>query len=195
MSNNINIEGVMQALARLKGIPVAKVLRNAARDFTQGAYKATPLAQVSKSPYYTFVDARTGQRRYLRDSQVETETTRTGKAKMSAHWRGLKAEFHLRKVRVAKGWSKATWAGVMRSLGMAAKATPARLPQVVETKSELTEALASATPKVTIMDEFRIDDFGKGSTAAKHQQIAQAGFALAAKRMTAEYARMLRRAW
>ena len=199
----IDITGIMAALARLKDIPIAKVLRNAARDYVQGAYKATPTAQISKSQYYVFTDWKTGKKHYLHESQVKTEQTKSGNAKMAQKWKNFNPargffglnQFKLKKVRVAKGWSKATWAGVMRELGMATKAIPKRLPSVVADKSELAQNLNANAPKVTVSDEVRFDDFGKQSTAQKHTQIAQAGFALAAKRLVTEYARMLRRAW
>ena len=56
MENDLpNLEGsgeVLKYYADLKGIPLSKVLRNAAKDCVWGAYKATPEAEkIAKLPY------------------------------------------------------------------------------------------------------------------------------------------------
>ena len=61
----VDAREVLEAVARLSHYPLATVIRNATRDFTKGAKQATPLAKISKSQYYTYIDPKTGQRKYL----------------------------------------------------------------------------------------------------------------------------------
>ena len=53
MNFNVDIQdkGLLATYAALKNIPLAKVLRNAARDFVQAAYRATPMARIAQSRY------------------------------------------------------------------------------------------------------------------------------------------------
>ena len=177
----IDITGIMAALARLKDMPISKVIRNASRDFVQGAYKATPTAQISKSNWYVAQDDE--KKWYIPATQMAGRRIKKN------------GDVKIKKTRIYKGWSKATWAGVMRELGMITKATPKRLPNVVNDKSNATQSLNTNEPKMTIANQVRIDNFGKQNTQQKHQEMAKAGFALAAKRLVTAYAKMLKEAW
>ena len=160
--------GVMRSLALLKGIPLAKVVRNAARDFAQAARRATPVASKSRSEYYRVRDRRTGEWRYLHVSMLE------GRSRKSLR--------NLRKVRIYKGWSRASWIGVFRALGMGTSRPPARLPSRVEAISDAMATETRDTASAIIEDYIRFDAFGRGSDS-RSAEIAQAGFALAAQRM------------
>lgn len=174
----IHAEGLMQALASLKNVPLAKVVRNASRDFAQEAFKNTPTAQISKSEYYYYHD-RNGQIHFLHESQV-------GKRK-----KGSK----LRKVRIHKGWSKASWIGVFRALGISMQSRKASLPEKVEHISYAIQKVASDTSaSTTITDYIHFDNFGK-STDTKTTEIARKGFELAAKRMTKAVNDTLMKQW
>lgn len=179
--SGINVASMMDALHRLKGIPLAKVIRNASRDFVQGAFKATPTAQISKSEYYKA--EKDGKTWYIPASQLAGRRIKQ------------KNGLSIKKVRIRKGWSKYTWVGVMRELGMASKNIPARLGSHVAEKSQSTQSLNATNPKVVISDEFQINNFGKTSTQPQHEAIAKAGFALATKRLLKEYTRLLKEAW
>ena len=175
-SANIEISGIMEALARLKDIPVAKVVRNASRDFAQAAWQHTPLAKVSRSEFYYYW--KDGEKKFLHESQI-------GKRK-----RGSK----LRKVRIHKGWSKASWIGIFRALGMSLKTATGRLPQAVE---HISNAIVSGTQtdsKTVMTDEIRFDQFGR-SRDTRTDEIAREGFKLAAKRMTSEVNKMIAKQW
>ena len=181
MNVNVSIDSLMNALAQLKGIPLSKVVRNASRDYAQGAYKATPLAQISKSEYYRA--DRDGKTWYIHESQMSGKRIRKDGAT------------RIRKVRVQKGWSKSTWIGAFRALGMSPKFPPKRLPSAVEHMSMAVQHVTVEDPKTIITTDFRINDFGKVSTQPQHERIAREGFRLAALRITKEYVKMLKEAW
>lgn len=194
--------GLIAAYARLKGIPVATVVRNASRDFVKAAYTKTPTAKIGKSPYYTFVSWRTGKRVYLHESQVETERTRKGKAKLARKWRKFNPargftwlnQFKLRRVRVAKGWSKASWINAFRALGIPPKSRPARVPPKAETLSDVAAAGAAQKAQMTLTDYIRFNDFGKGADT-RTAQIVAAGFAAARRNIVKDGRRLLREKW
>lgn len=167
---------LVEALARLKGIPVSKVVRNASKDFAQGAYNATPVAKISKSEYYYVKD----QGRYLHQSQLE------GRKRLYKHG--------IYKVRVRKGWSKASWIGVFRALGMSANVVSQRLPQKVETLSGVVISGTPTDAKAAITDCIRFDGWGGGSDRSS-DAVRKSGFALAAKRIEGEVNRMIARQW
>lgn len=179
---NISISSIMSALARLKNIPLAKVIRNASRDYTQAAYTATPLAKISKSEWY--VARRDGRKWYIHESQVSGKKIRNRKT-------GTRVS----KVRIQKGWSKSTWIGAMKALGMSPKNRPARVRPEAEERSQAVQMTSNTNPKAVITDNFQIDQFGKASTQPQHERIAGEGFKLAARRMSAEFTRMMKEAW
>lgn len=172
---------LMSAIASLKEVPLWKVIRNASRDYVQGAYKATPSAQISKSQYYRA--EHNGKKWYIHESQLHGGRVRNKQGKTQ-----------LRKVRVRKGWSKSTWIGAMRELGMTAKNRPRRLPAIVEAKSTTTQQ-GGNTPRVVISDEFHIDRFGRSTTIPAYNQIAGEGFRLAASRLVKEWEREIKERW
>jgi len=168
----------MQSLANLKNVPLAKVVRNASRDFASEAYRNTPIAKVSRSEYYYYHD-KGGQIHFLHESQV-------GKRK-----KGSK----LHKVRIHRGWSRASWIGVFRALGMSMPARKASLPEKVEHISHAVQKVASDTSaSTTITDYIRFDRFGKDNDT-RTAEIARKGFELAAKRMTKAVNDSLMKQW
>lgn len=177
LSCKLDPKSLMEALARLKGISVSKVVRNASRDFAQAALKATPVAVKSKSEYYYYYDKQ-GQRKYLHESQLAGRKRLTG----------------LRKVRIAKGWSKSSWLGIFRALGMSMKDRPNRLPQKVEHISYAVSRGNDTQSTTTMTDYIHFDRFGQGQDQHT-DSIASAGFKLAAQRMTKEVNRMMIKQW
>jgi hypothetical protein len=176
LSTTIHAESLIEALAHLKDIPVSKVVRNASRDFAQAALKATPVAKVSKSEFYYFW--RNGVKHFLHQSQV-------GKRKRNSK---------LRKVRVHRGWSKASWLGVFRALGVSLRMPTNRLPQAVEHLSNAIQSGSQQQAKCVLTDQIHFDGFNGGQD--RHSQgIARAGFELAAKRITGEVNKMLVKQW
>ena len=209
----MDTKALMHRLADLKQIPLWKVIRNAERDFVQGAWQATPTAQVSSSQYYKAT-------KY--EQTDEAYTTKSGKLKTRRAWAlgadgrkkkvgeswyihesqmtGTKASWRkngidVRKVRIRKGWSRATWIGVMLALGMLAKNRPNRVPKIAEQKSAIEVWRGGKAPSITISDAFSIDSFGRTSTLPQHDRIEAAGYKLAADRMRKEINSMLKKAW
>lgn len=176
ISTNIEASGLVEALARLKNISVQKVVRNASRDFAQAAYKETPIAKISKSEFFYYW--RNGIKHFLHESQV-------GKRK-----RGSK----LRKVRVHRGWSKASWLGIFSALGMSLKLAVNRLPNVVEHLSNAITSGNAEKAKTVLTDHIRFDSFGR-TRDTRTDDIARAGFKLAAKRITGEVNKMIVKQW
>ena len=178
---NISISSMMNALARLKGIPLDKVVRNAGRDYLQAAYTATPLAKISKSQWY--VAEKDGRKWYVHESQTPGRK------------RNKKDRTRIVKARIRKGWSKSTWIGAMKALGMSPKNRPNGVHPVAETRSQARQFTSGTNPRIVISDEFRIDDFGRGSSQPQHERIAAEGFKLAARRISAEFTRMIKETW
>jgi len=174
---NIDPKAIVEALARLKGIPVAKVVRNASRDFAQASLKATPTAQKSKSEFYKY-KGKDNQWHYLHESMLV----------------GRKRKKGLIKQRIYKGWSRASWLGVFRALGMSMRMQTSRLPNAVEHISNAIARGTQTSATTTITDYIHFDNFGKGNDT-RTEAIARAGFELAAKRMTSETSKMLARQW
>ena len=177
---------LMHAMARLTQIPLAKVVRNAARDFAKGAYQATPLARISRSEFYAFRDT-DGNWRYLHQSQVGHLTRKKRQA-----WKAASG-FH--KVRIGKGWSRATWGGVFEALGLPKKNRAAGVPEEAKTRSTLETAESTTQAEMTITDLIRFDRFGRGGGYDSTPEIIAAGMERARASMTRELARRLKNAW
>lgn len=196
LSIRMGAKELMAAYAAAKKVPMATVIRNAARDFAQAAYKATPTAIKSSSDYYWYKGA-DGQRHYLHKRMVKRKTFKAADGSRRRKWvlkSGRDLEGSLHRVRIAKGWSKASWIGVFRALGMDAPKRAKTAPEKAETLSSITEAASGATAKATITDIIRFNRFGKG-TDTRSGEIARAGYALAAKRIMRDVAKTLKEAW
>lgn len=169
---------LMAAMARLKKIPMTKVVRNSARDFARAAKRATPVAVKSKSEYYTFVQG--GRRRYLHESMF------AGRSKKSMQ--------RLRKVRIAKNWSQASWFGIFRVLGLPAPKI-GRLPaDKIALLSNAVDYGDDTNATMHMTDYIQFNRFGRG-TDHHSAEIARAGFRAAAKIMKREVNRMLKKEW
>jgi len=168
----IDAESMLQVLADLKGIKVSKVVRNAARDFAFAAQKYTPLADKSKSEYYRYYD-KAGNRHYLHESQIKGKPSK-----------GLK------RVRIYKGWSKASWIGVFRALGISAKGRPSSVPAKAEQISNAITRGGAESASTTLTDYIHFDQFGRGMDNTS-QKIVEEGFKRASENITKEIRRML----
>lgn len=196
MNIAIDNKDLIATYAAMKKVPMAKVIRNASRDFAQAAYKATPTAVKSSSDYYWYKGA-DGQRHYLHKRMVKRKTIKAADGSKRKKWvlkSGRDLEGSLHKVRIAKGWSKASWIGVFRALGMDAPKRAKTAPEKAETLSSITEAASGATAKATIIDIIRFNRFGKG-TDTRSGEIARAGYALAAKRIMRDVVKTLKETW
>ena len=203
-----DIQGnIMETLARLKKIPISKVIRNAGRDFARAAMRETPVAIVSKSEYYKYFDERDRQWKYLHQSMLNGEkapyvdeeltkagaletvtyTTKSGKVK-------TKTVRKLAKVRVYKGWSKASWIGVFRALGMPPPAQ-GKQPDAVTRMSQASEMATDYYAEMTIDDAIHFDQFGRHMSSQTVGRIAEAGYEAAAKNITKEIDKLMQKQW
>jgi hypothetical protein len=97
----------MEAIAEIKNVPMAKVIRNASRDFVKTAYFGTPVARATRTNFLLVPGA-----------AQNTVATKNG----PAHW------VHKKKSKTASKWNppfpvrksyaKSTWIPIMRALGM-----------------------------------------------------------------------------
>lgn len=130
--------------------PMAKVLRNAARDFAQEAYAATRSAAVSRTPFLQVPDRRGStyynayKARLLSGAAVTPGMTIRG----AMRWVKKRRVKHLglRGGRtpnppypVAKGFARATWIGVFRGLGMTTRRPAERIPEAATRAGTVTQ--------------------------------------------------------
>lgn len=151
MSVHLDMEDndLIGLFARLKAIPVAKVIRNAARDFVQAALRATPRGQLSKSPYGRIKLG--SSTRYFRVDRLTPKQLRRMKRRARQDKR-LTLPLPMR-----RGWSKSSWIGAFRELEMGKTPTaPARLPQtVIQRLSSATKGGTEENPEIRITDDGR----------------------------------------
>ncbi|MBO4513518.1 MAG: hypothetical protein J5746_12210 [Victivallales bacterium] len=196
MTVNCDMQGsLLDTLARMKKIPIGKVIRNAGRDFAREAYKITPTAQISKSPYYRYFDQRDQKWHYLHESQVvESYTTKRGLTRNRIRQGAKDAFGKLKKVKIAKGWSKASWIGVFKALGLPPKAKGS-LPVAVEQLSDATMTETAWMAEIVIADDIRFNHFGNGADGGTADRIAKAGYDAAARNINKEIDRLMKRRW
>lgn len=198
MNIAIDTKDLIAAYAAMKKVPMATVIRNAARDFARVAHAMTPTASTKTSEYYWY-RGKDGKIHYLHERLVEKQEYRivvNGRKRKRTKYvakYGI-TDKRLKKVLVAKGWSKASWIGVFRALGIPPKGKAKYLPAKTETLGSVAEKSAGATASITITDIIRFNRFGKGSDRVTGEMF-QAGYARAAKKIMDDVSRMLRRAW
>lgn len=172
---------LMEALARLKQVPLAKVMRNAARDFVAGAYQATPLAKErGEGGYLELLDRKR--------TESGAKVVRYIPAPKPGRKRSLWTRWHT----YARGWSRASWIGIMRDLGMGSG-------KQVETK-ELAPAVRAISRAWQIGTEQEpgwgfLDDIEFTALAGMDQHIIQAGFDRAADIMERTISNALYQEW
>lgn len=178
---NINAEiqdkGLLKTYAALKNIPLAKVIRNAARDFVQAAYKATPMARITQSPYVRIpIEGAKRVFRYIPwDSLDEKAQGRLKK----------------RRIRLQRGWSKASWIRLMRILGMTNKNGDMRKERSGKRWKAVNQlATIGLTEKQAVINDAIHFDARPGEI----DRIAEAGFALATKRISNDFKKIMKAA-
>lgn len=178
IQTKIQDKGLLQTYARLKNIPMAKVLRNAARDFVQAAYRATPLARIKQSPYVRLpIEGTKHTYRYiLWDSLDEKAQERLKK----------------RRIRLQRGWSKASWIHLMRVLGMTNKNGDMRKERSGkrwDAVNRLATIGGNPEREVEITDQIHFD-----ARPGEIDRISEAGFALATKRLSNDFRKIMKAA-
>ena len=178
MKMEVDAKALIDEFARLKRIPVSKVLRNMARDLTQAAYKAMPVSVLKNSSFARFGDKEHGYIYVPIEKYARSKKQRTH---LLAH-----------RVPMKTGWSKAGWIGVMRSLGMTTKKKPSKIPTAVE---RIGYSIASGTdtkPVIEIGVDVRFNGFKRGGDRTS-RHVLDAGYRLAWKRLLTEYHRILKK--
>lgn len=184
---------LVRQLEHLRGFPAATIVRNAARDFTLAAYRATPIAQpVPKQGLLALYDkpvrkATATQRAALARAKKRLRKVmggRTGKSKFGARARmealarvarlteainapiardakvvrylpwSARQSRYTRRVTWPRGWSRASWIGVMRDLGMQGGARRGKLSPVVERIGGAMQHTSEVEPAWDIADDI-----------------------------------------
>lgn len=166
-----HLDNMIKMLSSIRGIPLAKVLRNAAKDVAQGAYRATPMAKITRSPVYFLKNPRTGSPRWVN----RVSYGKDGPLRPHPKWR-----------KVSKGFAKASWVAIMRNLGMGTGSS-SRYPSAQKEGA----VVASASDKEPHPFVRMIDALSYLGKLDQTNGIAQAGIRLAESRLmkalTAEY--------
>ena len=184
---DIQDKGLLQTYAAMKNIPLAKVIRNAARDFVQAAYKATPTARIS-----------TKESPYVRIRIADMQVSRHGKTWTRGIYRYIRwdslddaARQRLEKhrVRIKKGWSKASWIRLMRILGMTNSKGEMRKERSGRSWRAVNQlATIGLTEKQAVIE----DDIHFDARPGEIDRITEAGFALATKRLSADFRKIMK---
>lgn len=154
---SMELGGLMRQLARLKNVPIEKVVRNASRDFVMGAYTAAPVAKKSRS-LFARVTLRNGQIAYLNITRAASQSARAAaKGKGSAARARTRARLEKYRVRIMKGFSRSTWIGAMRSLGMHSKHVGNSLPTAVAWMSRARQTIDTKTVAAYEIRDINLD--------------------------------------
>lgn len=187
MKIEVEAKEMIEAIARLSKIPVAKVIRNASRDFSRGAKEATPLAKISKSRYYRLTDSAGKVIRYVPENQVPKKHSKS-----------------LKKVRVAKGYAKATWLNVFAKLGILSekgapkepKSLNAKASTRLRQKSDIITQESQTYAEADISNKMEFDHFGQSTNnQGIFASITRAGFARASVFMAETWMRLTKQLW
>lgn len=231
---------LINQMAALKRVPVAKVVRNAARDFARAAFDATPLAKTPPKPgpgaVYALYDAPVrkgpspGQRRALSRAKKRLRKVmggRTGKSKFGAKARmealarvarlteainapiaqdakivrylpwSARQSRYVRKVTWGRGWSLASWLGVLYDLGIQgesrgrkAERWAAKNPAMVRRIGDAVEASSEVMPSWDITDDIEFT-----ARQGDGARIIQAGLNNAARILKANIEKELKARW
>ena len=193
VTTDIDAKDVIRAFAAMKGIEVSKVVKNASKDFSKAAWKATPRARVKKSDYARLLWG--GEFHFIKISNFERlRPKRRYRKKKGKPYRGYSYQLkrlHKARVRIPVMWSQASWIGVFRALGM-----NGRMPPIGQNKPKVAEIGRVSNPfytkthaEVVITDDIRFtSDEWRGTPG----QIARKGFEAAARNISREYKRMMR---
>ena len=189
-------EDILHAFAAMKDIPVSKIIRNASKDFAVAARKATPMGKTTKSDWAKL--QWDGTFHFIKISYFMLHKPRRRYKMKRKHDLGLPYHGYsyqlqrllMARMRPAKGWSNASWIGIYHALGIAMKPSKRSLPPKVEDIGKVTNSFYNrAHSEVIITDDIR---FNSDEWRTAEAMMCRKGFQAAAKKITKEYARMLR---
>ena len=191
-------KSLLETYAKLKQIPMEKILRNAGRDFVQAALKVTPLSKLPKSPFARIpLEGRKVRYVHIEHSLTKTYYRRrkvnkkTGQVTYKVADKPKPSRVrHLNKycMVLRRGWSKASWIGVFRALGVPERVAMRALPQAVQTIANATVSGSGSQAQVHILDPIHFE--GLPGTA---QRIIDEGYKLATSRIVKDFNRQIQR--
>ena len=159
------------AIARIKKVPIGKAVRNAARDFVMGAFYAAPVAVRSRSPYAR-VTLRNGRVAYLNIARAAGQSARSAaKGRKASARASAMRRLEKHRVRIMKGYSKSTWIGAMKALGMQSRKQSAGVPSAVGWQSTARQAVDSQTLATIDIHDKNLDF--KVRTTARQRMIGE----------------------
>ena len=173
------LEKVMARLVVLKGIPMAKAVRNAARDFVQEAQKSTPLSKPKT------IWRQVPGRGTKTGSKIWIASKNSGKTNVSGSpkWQSM------RTIR-GRGFAKASWISAAQRLGMSTSGRVRVMRGALGKSTVLLDLDESkANPSVQIFDT--LDYIAK--LDAQHN-LSGRGISKARERVVNEIGRMIARA-
>ena len=189
-NTTIDAKGLLEAFARLKGIPVQKVIHNAGKDFVQAALKATPLGKVLEKPF-DVISVETGTRKKRLVAVKGKYGRNAGRFIIVPKGAKVGKGYKTKPFIIKRGWNRATWRGVMAALGMNQKNRPKKVPSIVDAMSGAAWSGTKEAPTLTISDQLALDKVYPGQI----QQIVAAGYALATSRIVKEFNRIVSNAF
>lgn len=181
----VHKDGLLEEYARLKKVPLAKVIRNAAKDFLQAAYRATPIAaRRTKAGWLAMAPSK------LRGSAAHREQS-NGLVWFGPRMLTARDKRRLRAAgaavpRIRRGYSKATWIGAMRALGMG-RSAPAGMDSATNVATLRTEGTGSNV-SATVRNWLSFD-----RRPGAQADILRSGLAHAARRIRDDWRRVLKR--
>lgn len=212
---DIDEREMVSVYARMKKVDVSFVVLNMSRDFSRYCYKNTPLAKKSKSEFYVYTD-KLGKLKFLPARQVENRKGRVTK-KRRAHLNAILADVKdrldekgnvmlnskgkvkktgaLHKVRIAKGWSRASWTSVFHALDMArylkSSDKPKNIPEErIRTLSEVMKTAMNDKAEISITDRIQ---FNPKYYPNMTNDLIRGGFQYASDILTKDFERQLNR--
>ena len=202
----------VRLMSRLKEVPVAKVLRNAGRDFAHAAYKQTGSAAVRSSPFLEVPNKRGGTYANAFAARQASNARNHGSSihpegrhvlKPGMYIRGAMRWVKKTKVKklgsrggttpqppypVAKGFARASFIGVFRGLGMTSQRPARNVPPAAMQIGQVSDRAQDARAMLEIMD--RLSYIGKLDA---RDGIVDAGMNAAQQTMERELDREARR--
>ena len=180
----VDSRNILQAYANLKNLPLAKIIHNASKDFAQAAQERTPKSQLLHAKYYKAYIPGTGKHwfipiEWLNGRRVYNKRSRVKLVK----W-------------LKRGWSKATWIGIMRALGMTSSKAPLRSSDSTHAQmmSHVILHKDAVSAHADMTDEVYFDQWTRG-TDYTSEPVIKSGFALASKRIANDFNNVTRAKW
>lgn len=151
--SSIDINDLVSQMSRLKNVPVDKVTRNAGRDFVKGAYMAAPVAKISKSKF-AIVTLKNGEKQVLNITKAAQQSAARARAGRGAEVReATKARLNARRIVIQRGFSKATWIGAFRALGVSTTKPAKNIPDKLTRLSTVRWHIKESEASVEIIDQ------------------------------------------